>query len=398
MHTISLLMATSKIFENTETAFSLKSEKELKHSYLLFKLMANPTLVSIGSGLTRFGFNAHLPIKGLVKSTVFKQFCGGETEQACLPVINRMAEKGIYSILDYSVEGKESEADFNAAMKKKLELVSFAKEKEQIPFVVMKPTALGRFDLFAKVTSKKELTAAETDEWKRIEDRFDAICKATYEAGLRIMVDAEETWMQDSCDDLVKLMMQRYNKERVTVFNTIQCYRWDRVGYLKALHEESKTEGYKLGMKIVRGAYMEKERERAEAKGYKSPICANKEETDQTFNGALDYIMDNLDTIALFVGTHNEASTYLALKLIEEKKLPKNTNSVWFGQLYGMSDHITFNLAENGYNAVKLIPFGPVREVIPYLIRRAEENTSVAGQTGRELTLLMKEKARRAKL
>lgn len=397
MHTISLLMTTSRIFENTETAFALKSERELQHSYLLFKLMANPTLVSIGSSLTRFGFNAHLPITGLVKSTVFKQFCGGETEQACLPVINKMAEKGIYSILDYSVEGKESEADFDAAMKKKLELVSFAKEKEQIPFVVMKPTALARFDLWVKVSSKKELTPAEAEEWKRVENRFDAICKATYDAGLKIMVDAEETWMQDASDDLVKLMMQRYNKERITVFNTLQCYRWDRVAYLKELHKEAKAEGYKLGMKIVRGAYMEKERDRAEEKGYKSPICATKEETDQTFNDAMCYIVDNLNDISLFVGTHNEASTYLAIELMEAKKISKNDDSIWFGQLFGMSDHITFNLAENGYNAVKLIPFGPVKEVIPYLIRRAEENTSVAGQTGRELTLLMKEKARRSK-
>ena len=389
-------MSVNRIFDNTETAFSLKSEKELNRSYLLFKLMANPTLVSVGSFLTNWSFKLHLPIKGIVKNTVFEQFCGGETETACTSVISKMYEKGIYSILDYSVEGKESEADFDAAMSKKLELVAFAKEKQEIPFVVMKPTALGRFDLFVKVSSKQSLSQKESEEWQRVINRFETISRAAYEANLQIMIDAEETWMQDAVDDLVESLMKKYNKERITVFCTLQCYRWDRVDYLKQLHARAQSQGFKLGAKIVRGAYMEKERERAEEKGYKSPICNTKEDTDKTFDDCLRYIMDNLNDISLFVGTHNEASTYLTMGLIEQKKLNRNTKSVWFGQLFGMSEHITFNLAENGYNAVKLIPFGPVREVIPYLIRRAEENTSVKGQTGRELTLLLKEKKRRA--
>lgn len=388
-------MPITKIFENTETAFSLKSENELNRSYQLFKLMANPTLVSIGSALTKFSFNLHLPIKGIVRKTVFRQFCGGETEDACLGVIHKMHEKGIYSILDYSVEGKEDEADFEAAYKKKLELVHFAKSKKEIPFVVMKPTAIGRFDLFVKVTAKKELSDSEKKEWERVVNRFNTICKAAYDADLQVMIDAEETWMQDAVDNLVEEMMRKYNKDRVTVFCTLQCYRWDRLDYIKQLHARAKSEGFKLGAKIVRGAYMEKERERAEEKGYKSPICATKEECDNTFDDTMRYIVENLNDISLFVGTHNEASSYLAMQLIEEKNLPKNTPSIWFGQLFGMSDHITFNLAENGYNSVKLIPFGPIEEVIPYLIRRAEENTSVAGQTGRELTLLIKEKKRR---
>ena len=395
MHNYSIHMSSTRIFDNTETAFSLKSEKELNRSYLLFKLMANPTLVSIGSFLTKWSFKLHLPIKGIVKRTVFKQFCGGETENSCLEVINNLYEKDIHSILDYSVEGKEDEKDFDAAMNKKLDLVAFAKSKEEIPFVVMKPTALGRFDLFVKVTSRKTLSDKETQEWERVQNRFKAISKAAFDAGLQIMIDAEETWMQDAVDDLVESLMQKYNKDRITVFCTIQCYRWDRLDYLKKLHERAKNEGYKLGVKIVRGAYMEKERERAIEIGYPSPICATKEETDKMFDDCERYIMDNLNDISLFVGTHNEASTYLAMDLIEEKNLSKNNPSVWFGQLYGMSEHITFNLAENGYNVVKLIPFGPIKEVIPYLIRRAEENTSVAGQTGRELSLLMKEKNRR---
>ena len=388
-------MGSNKLFDNTEIAFSLKSKSELKKSYLLFKLMSNPSMVSIGSKLTLFSFKAHLPIKGLVKKTVFNQFCGGETEKDCLGVINRMSEKEVYSILDYSVEGKEDEADFDAAMNKKLDLVKFAVNRDEIPFVVMKPTALGRFNLWVKVSSKSKLTDTEVEEWKRVENRFDAICKVAYEAGLHVMIDAEESWMQDAADDLVRLMMQRYNKERVTVYNTLQCYRWDRVNFLKNEHQLAKNNGYKLGMKIVRGAYMEKERERAIEKGYDSPICETKAETDKTFNEALSYILDNNNEIGLFVGTHNEASCYLAIDLIAQKHIPKNTDAIWFGQLYGMSDHITFNLAANGYNTAKLIPFGPVKEVIPYLIRRAEENTSVAGQTGRELTLLTKEKKRR---
>ena len=280
-------------------------------------------------------------------------------------------------------------------MNKKIELVAFAKSKKEIPLVVMKPTALGRFDLFVKVTSQKPLSAKESEEWQRVINRFTAICDAAYKADLKIMIDAEETWMQDAVDDLVESMMKTYNKERVTVFCTLQCYRWDRLDYLKKLHERSKNEGFKVGAKIVRGAYMEKERERAEERGYPSPICATKEETDKTFDDCLNYIMNNLNDISIFVGTHNESSTYLAMELIAQKQLPKDSESIWFGQLYGMSEHITFNLAENGYNTVKLIPFGPVREVIPYLIRRAEENTSVAGQTGRELSLLIKEKHRR---
>lgn len=388
-------MGSNKIFDNTEIAFSLKSKSELKKSFLLFKLMANPTLVAIGSKLTLFSFNTHLPIKGLVKRTVFNQFCGGETESDCLEVINRMSEKDVYSILDYSVEGKENEADFDAAMNKKLDLVEFANSHDEIPIVVMKPTALGRFTLWVKVSANTKLSISEEEEWKRIVNRFDAICKAAYEANLRVMIDAEESWMQDAADDLTRLMMQRYNKERVTVYNTLQCYRWDRLEFLKKEHQKAKSEGYKLGMKIVRGAYMEKERERAEDKGYPSPICATKEETDKTFNDALEYILDNINEIGLFVGTHNEASSYLAIELMNKKNIAKNNKAVWFGQLYGMSDHITFNLAVNGYNTAKLIPFGPVKEVIPYLIRRAEENTSVAGQTGRELTLITKEKERR---
>ncbi|RAJ11988.1 proline dehydrogenase family protein [Olleya aquimaris] len=388
-------MSPEKIFDNTEIAFALKSKKELQKTRFLFKMMSNPWLVKIGSWLTRTSLNLGLPVKGLIKKTIFNQFCGGETEQECLPVIHKLNEVGVSSIMDYSVEGKESEADFDAAAKKKVELVAFAKANKEIPIVAMKPTALGRFALWQKVSEKKPLTQAEEQEWQRIVDRFDSICKATYDAELRVLIDAEESWMQDAADDLVELMMERYNTNRMTVYNTLQCYRWDRIDYLKAIHQRAKDKGFMCGMKIVRGAYMEKERERAEEKGYPSPICATKEETDITFNEALKYILNNKQDFSVFVGTHNEASSYLAMDIMDNKKIESNDNTVWFGQLYGMSDHISFNLSQHGYNTAKLIPFGPVKEVIPYLIRRAEENTSVAGQTGRELTLLNKEMKRR---
>jgi len=388
-------MHQEKIFENTEIAFALKSQDELSRAHFMFRMMGNGTLVKVGAFLTNKSLQLGLPVKGLIKKTIYNQFCGGETVQDCVPVVKRLYEKKVSSILDFSVEGKASEADFDAAMHKKIELVELAIANPEISIVTMKPTALGRFALWQKVTEKKSLTDDEQLEWERIVDRFDAICKATYDAKLRVLIDAEETWMQDAADDLVELMMTRYNKERLTVYNTLQCYRWDRVDYVKALHERGKSGGFKVGIKIVRGAYMEKERERAEDMGYPSPICKDKAETDKTFNDALSYMLNHHKDFSVFVGTHNEASSYLAMRLMAEKNLPTNNNTVWFGQLYGMSDHISFNLAKRGYNTAKLIPFGPVKEVIPYLIRRAEENTSVAGQTGRELTLLTKEMKRR---
>lgn len=388
-------MQQEKIFENTEIAFALKSRKELSKAHFLFRMMGNATLVKIGAFLAKKSLQLGLPVKGLIKNTLYSQFCGGETEQDCIPVIKRLYKTGVSSIMDFSVEGKTNETDFDAAMDKKLALINFALINKESSIIAMKPTALGRFALWQKKTEKKPLTETEQEEWERIVKRFDTICKATYEAKLWVLIDAEETWMQDAADDLVELMMKRYNKERLTVYNTLQCYRWDRVDYLKTLHERAKSDGFKLGLKIVRGAYMEKERARAVEMGYPSPICENKAATDRTFNDALSYILDHNKDISAFVGTHNETSSYLAMQLMAEKNLTPRNNSVWFGQLYGMSDHISFNLAKKGYNTAKLIPFGPVKEVVPYLIRRAKENTSVMGQTGRELSLLSKEMKRR---
>tara|TARA_B100001750_G_C15382293_1_gene533101 strand:- start:242 stop:1042 length:801 start_codon:yes stop_codon:yes gene_type:complete len=264
-----------------------------------------------------------------------------------------------------------------------------------MPFSVFKPTGFGRFEVLRKVTENEALSDVEQKEWERIQERFDKACKKAKECDIRLLIDAEESWMQGAVDDLVLRMMQKYNTEYPVVYTTLQCYRWDRLNYLKEMHERALEKGYKLGVKIVRGAYMEKERERAREKGYNSPICKDKAETDAHFNAMLVYILDNLDSVWAFIGTHNEESNYLAIEIMAQKEIEAKDERIWFGQLYGMSDHISFNLADHGYNVAKYLPFGPVKDVMPYLIRRAEENTSVAGQTNRELTLIKQERKRR---
>jgi len=388
-------MSSEKIFENTETAFKLKSDSELERAYFLFKMIANEPLVRIGTAVTKFALNIHLPVEGLIRSTVFDHFCGGVNETDCLQVVENMYKEGVYSVLDYSVEGKEEEEQFNTTMKKVLELTGFAEEKDAMPFSVFKPTGFGRLKIWQKVSEKIELSSSEQEEWQHIISRFDEVCKAASDANISLLIDAEESWMQDAADDLCEAMMEKYNKERTVVCNTLQCYRWDRLDYLKNQHQVAKEKGYKLGFKIVRGAYLEKENERAEANNYLTPICKNKQETDDNFNLIMRYIFDNLEDISLFLGTHNEESSYMAMDIMKEKGIANNYKKVWFGQLYGMSDHISYNLANADYNVAKYIPFGPVKDVMPYLIRRAEENTSVAGQTSRELSLLKKEKKRR---
>ena len=383
------------IFNNTHVAFALKTDTELERAYFLFKMIANEPLVKIGTAVTNFALKAHLPVEGLIRATVFDHFCGGINEEDCLSVVDKMFTKGVSSVLDYSVEGKEEEEQFDAALKMTLKTVEFAKEKIAIPFAVFKPTGLGRFDLYTKIGEKKPLTIEEQNEWSRVVARFDLICKTAHAKNVALLIDGEESWMQDAADDLVTEMMRKYNKEKAIVFNTLQLYRWDRLDYLKKLHDQATAEGFFIGMKLVRGAYMEKENKRAQENGYPTPICGSKEATDENYDNTMIYMMDHLDRMSIFIGTHNELSSYTAIELIKSKGLSKNDNRIWFGQLYGMSDNISYNLAEHGYNVAKYLPFGPVRDVMPYLIRRAEENTSVAGQTSRELNLLKTERARR---
>ncbi|WP_178985243.1 proline dehydrogenase family protein [Winogradskyella helgolandensis] len=388
-------MINRSLFEDTGTAFTLKSDSELERAYFLFKMISSEPLVRIGTVATNFALKAHLPVEKLIRATVFDHFCGGVNEEDCLPVIDKLYTEGVSSVLDYSVEGKAEENQFDNALEKILKIIRFCDDREAMPIVVFKPSGFGRFKLYQKKTEGVELSAEEEAEWGRIVNRFDTVCKLAKEKDVEVLIDGEESWMQGAADDLVEEMMLRYNKDVTIVYNTLQLYRWDRLDYLKALHQRAKYNGFNIGMKIVRGAYMEKERERALEKGYDSPICENKKATDDNFNKTLNYILNNLEDISVFIGTHNEASCFLAMELMETNNITKEDNNVWFGQLYGMSDHISFNLAAQGYNVAKYIPFGPVKDVMPYLIRRAEENTSVAGQTSRELTLLKAEKRRR---
>jgi len=382
------------IFENTKIAFAIKKDSELERAYFLFKMIQNEPLVRIGTAITNFALKAHMPVEHLIRASVFDHFCGGITEEDCMDTIDKMYTKKVHSVLDYSVEGKETEEQFDFAMYKTLKILDFVKEKNSIPFAVFKPTGFGRFAIYQKITENVELTDEEEEEWNRIVARYDKVAKKAYDNDVPLLIDAEESWMQTAADDLIEMMMQKYNKNKVIVFNTLQMYRWDRLDYLKDLHQKAKAKGYYIGMKLVRGAYMEKERERADEKRYKSPICATKQETDDNYDAAVLYMMNN-EKMAVFAGTHNEKSSLRLMELATKYNISKDDQRLWFGQLYGMSDHISFNLAANGYNVAKYLPFGPVRDVMPYLIRRAEENTSVAGQTNRELKLLKSERRRR---
>lgn len=382
-------------FDNTEIAFKLKSDSELERAYFLFKMIAHQPLVKIGTAVTNFAIKAHLPVEGLIRATVFDHFCGGVSELDCMKTVDAIYTAGVSSVLDYSVEGNETDEEFDAVVARTLKILDLVKEKEAIPFAVFKPTAVGRFELYVKVGEGKPLDKAEQEEWDRVYLRYETICKKAYELDVALLIDAEESWMQDAADEIVEQMMKKYNRKKAIVFNTLQLYRWDRMDYLRGLHKRALEEGFIIGMKLVRGAYMEKENNRAEEHGYPTPICDSKKATDDNYNTAVRYMLDHIGELELFLGSHNEESTMLALNLMEEKGLEINDSRIWFGQLYGMSDHISYNLSSRNYNVAKYLPFGPVRDVMPYLIRRAEENTSVAGQTTRELSLLSQERKRR---
>lgn len=386
-----------KIFTNTKIAFGLKNNSELERAYLLFKMIGNASLVKVGTTLTNFALKAHLPVEGLIRATVFDHFCGGTNEEDCLAVVDNMYTKGVSSVLDYSVEGKEEEAQFDAAFEMTLKTIEFAKKRQAIPFAVFKPTGFGRLDLYEKVGNNDSLSEAEKSEWNRVVVRFEKVCQLAHDQNVALLIDAEESWMQDAADDLVTEMMRKYNKEKAIVFNTLQMYRWDRLDYLKKLHQQAQEQDFHIGMKLVRGAYMEKENARAQEKGYPTPICESKEATDRNYDAAVDYMMQHIDKMAIFAGTHNEESSYKLMELMQKESISSSDGRIWFGQLYGMSDNISYNLAANKYNVAKYLPFGPVRDVMPYLIRRAQENTSVAGQTSRELLLIKTERDRRKK-
>jgi proline dehydrogenase len=384
-------------FDNTEIAFKSKSNFDLKKAVFLFKMISKSAFVKLGKRLTNFALRAHLPVSWLVKPTIFSHFCGGISISDCSPAVSGLYDYGIGSILDYSAEGLQSEESFNEVEKEVVESITIASTDERIPFAVFKPSGIGRFGLYEKVSQNLELDADEKDEFARLEKRFENICHHAYLKNVPVMVDAEESWIQKAVDNLVKKYSILYNKKRAIVFNTLQMYRTDRLDKISKDLIWADTKEIKLGYKLVRGAYMEKERERARELKYDSPVFNTKAETDEEFNKALSYCFENLEKISLVVATHNEDSNELMVNLMNDAVLPNSHSDIWFAQLYGMSDHISYNLAFNKYNVAKYLPYGPVKKVLPYLIRRAEENTSVAGQTGRELNLLLSEKLRRRK-
>lgn len=382
-------------FDDTAIAFSYKSDSELRKANLLFGMMNNNALVKFGTSLTPLAFKWHLPINGIVRGTIYSQFCGGETVRECKAAIDKLAKFNVKTILDYGVEGYETEENFEVNLQEMLHAIAFAKEDGNIPFASIKVTGYARFALLEKIERGEMLNDQEKEEWQKAKLRVREACASAKANGISLMIDAEESWIQKTVDDMTNELMSAFNKEKAVVQNTYQLYRHDRLAYLKESVAMAESGNYILGAKLVRGAYMEKERRRAIQMNYESPIQPDKKSTDDAFNDAIRFCLDNIERVCLCVASHNENSNGLATDLAKQKNIPANHPHLHFSQLYGMSDNLTFNLAAAGYNASKYLPYGPVKDVVPYLMRRAKENTSVSGQTGRELSLLRKEMRRR---
>jgi proline dehydrogenase len=386
----------SKIsFEDTSVAFLYKTDSKLRMANFIFSVVNHPWLSSLATGAVKLGLALRLPISGIIKNTVFDHFCGGESIEASQPAIDNLARHGVQTILDYSVEGEGSEESFDATVAEVIRTIEKAKSESHMPFCVFKPTGVASIALLEKIQQKKALTETEQQNFEKTTQRVDRICKSAYENKIRVLIDAEESWIQDTVDAMVLEMMRKYNLQRPIVFNTYQLYRTASLSNLRSHFQDAAMHQYFLGVKLVRGAYMEKERERAQELGYPSPIQSTKESTDQAFNEALTFCIDNKQRVAVMCGSHNEYSNHFLTVLMEKHSLKNNDDRVWFAQLYGMGDTISFNLAKAGYNIAKYVPYGPVKSVMPYLIRRAEENTSVAGQSSRELLMIRKELKRR---
>ncbi len=383
-------------FDNTEVAFSYKSDRALQRAYWLFKAVGAPWLTHLGTKLVKFALKVKLPIQWPLKHTLFEQFCGGETIDDCSTTLHRLAQHGVQTILDYSVEGEQNEAGFDRAAAEIERTIQSSREVDYLPFSVFKVSGVASVRLLAKVQAQKALTPTEQQAYERAQQRVDRLCRAASEAGARILIDGEESWIQGTIDALADQMMQEYNQERAVVYNTYQLYRRDALANLKKAFQRAATYHYFLGAKLVRGAYLEKERERAEDQGYPDPIQPNKEATDADFNKALLYCINHKQRVSVVCGSHNAYSNQYLTLLMEKHGLLPNDSRVYFAQLYGMSDHISFNLATAGYNVAKYVPYGPVKKVVPYLLRRAQENTSVAGQSSQELKMIKQELRRRS--
>ncbi len=386
---------STDIFEDTKTAYSNKSDGDLQKAKVLFQLMGNNSLVNLGSSLATFALSIHLPVSSLFKWTVYSHFCGGETFRECKKTIQILERSKVGVLLNYGVELKETEEDFDKTIAKNIEALEFGSENKSVKALCIKLTGMGRFYLFEKIQLEEKLSVTEKKEFIKVKRRFEKLCEVAAKNEVPLYVDAEESWIQNPLDEMVEEMMAKYNRTSCIVFNTFQMYRCDRLDYLKQQIEKAKAGNYLLGAKLVRGAYMEKERERAEEMSYPSPIHKNKKAVDEDFDESVNICLDNLEHLFVCVASQSEESNLLAVQLVDKKKLERNSERIIFSQLYGMGDNITFNLAKLGFNATKYLPYGPVKDVIPYLIRRANENTSVAGQMGRELSLLKKEILRR---
>ncbi|MDR1556311.1 MAG: proline dehydrogenase family protein [Tannerellaceae bacterium] len=385
-------------FNNTKIAFASKSESELKNAYLLFNVMKHPKVVKSGKLASNIALKIHFPLAWIVKPTLYKQFVGGETLQECTRYINLLKQSSVKSTLDYSAESKQSPEGIRATLEETLRSIDFAKDNPQIAYAVFKPSTITTDELLSKASEKKEkLTIDEIRAFREFRERFMLLCERAYNNKVRILVDAEDYCFQDAIDELTDEAMRRFNTERAIVFATLQMYRHDRMPYLHRIYEDALEKGYYPGIKFVRGAYMEEERKRAGLLGYPDPICKDKQATDDNFDAGVQFVVEHIDRMELFMGTHNEQSNYKLAAFIDEKKIDRGDPRIFFSQLLGMSDNISFNLANEGYNVTKYVPYARVRDVLPYLLRRAEENTSVAGQTGRELRMLKAEMERRRK-
>ena len=386
---------SGSLFENAQSAFSQKTDSELRQAYRIFKSFNNPLLLKLGTGFTNLALKLRLPVEGIIRRTAFRQFCGGETPEECAGAISHLRQQGIFSAIQHSIETKSSEAEFVRVTEELLRAIEFARKNNNIKMVCCKPTGIADIYLLERLHKNPNASSDDAKAVERIRQRMDAMCKAASAAGVKLFFDAEETWIQNPLDELVNEMMARHNRQSPVVFNTFQLYAVRRLDALKNSFQKAKTGNYFLGAKLVRGAYMEMERERAHQHNTSSPVHPDKGATDNDYNLAIDFCVEHLDRIAFSASTHNEQSCLRLIHLINEKSIPRNHPHIFFSQLYGMGEHITYTLAKEGYNSVKLVPYGKVREVIPYLIRRAEENSSVAGQVGRELQILEKELRRR---
>ena len=382
-------------FQDTATAFADKSDSELREKYRLFKMLDSPFLNSVGTRMAKFALSIGLPVEGLIKTTIFEQFCGGETIAECAPVIEKLGRAGIGTILDYAVEGRSTEGDFDETKNEIIRTIERAKSDPNIPFAVFKVTGIAPLGTLEKISAKKKLDAKGQAKCESIHTRVNEICEFAHSVGQPVFIDAEESWIQDAIDDLATDMMEKYNRNRAIVYNTLQMYRTDRLQFLKDARRQAHSDGYILAVKLVRGAYMEKERDRAQEMGYESPIHDDKKGTDRDYNAALEYCIDHLDDVAFVAGTHNERSTQLLAQMMHQRGLAHDHPQIFFSQLYGMGDNLSYILAKNGYNVSKYVPYGPVPDAVPYLIRRAQENSSAAGQVSRELELITTELERR---